>query len=128
MMKRSINLKKSVIDSILIYAKANHPKESILLLKGKVYKHEIVVEEVEIPPLSVHGYNFSVIPLNKLPLDFSVVGIAHSHPSSILRPSIKDLNNFYGRIMVITAFPYTEQDLAVFDRKGTQVKHSINGS
>ena len=62
-----------------------------------------------------------------LPIDFSVVGTAHSHPSGILRPSVEDLNNFYGRIMVIAAFPYeTEQDIIAFDGKGNQIRFRIS--
>jgi len=52
-------------------------------------------------------------------IDFSVMGTAHSHPSVVLRPSVEDLNHFYGRIMVIAVFSYeTEQGIAVFDGRG----------
>ena len=61
-----------------------------------------------------------------LPLDLSIVGVAHSHPSGVLKPSLGDLNNFYGRIMVIMAYPYnSEKDIAAFDREGNVIKYSI---
>jgi len=124
--RREVVVNRSVIRSILDYAKACHPKEGILLLKGSLSKNRITVNEVEIPPLAVHGFGFSNFPLHMLPLDFSVVGTAHSHPSGVLRPSITDLNKFYGRIMIIAAYPYrSEENVAVFDREGRLIEYEV---
>jgi len=110
----------------LSYAKACHPNEGVLLLRGKAGKDKIMIDDVEIPPLAVHGQNFSNFPLYRLPIDFSIVGTAHSHPSGVLHPSVGDMNNFYGRIMIITAFPYeTEQDMIVLNSEGKPVKYEI---
>ena len=126
MRRREVVVNRSVIRSILDYAKACHPKEGILLLKGSLSKSRITVNEVEIPPLAVHGFGFSNFPLHMLPLDFSVVGTAHSHPSGVLRPSITDLNKFYGRIMIIAAYPYrSEENVAVFDREGRLIEYEV---
>jgi len=123
---KEIFVERTVVDSILSYAQICHPKESILLLKGKVDKKKIVVTAVQIPPLATHGSAFSSFPLSRLPIDFSVVGVAHSHPSGALRPSILDLNKFYGRIMLITAYPYqTEQNIIILDRKGQPQNYKI---
>ena len=81
-------------------------QETVLLLKGKVDKHRILVNDTQIPPLATHGNTFSTFPFYTLPIDFSIVGVAHSHPSSAPRPSVTNLNKFYGRIMVITAYLY----------------------
>ena len=119
-------VKRSVVDSILSYAQIFHPRESILLLKAKVSKHKLVVDDVQIPPLATHGSTFSGFPLSTLPIDFSVIGVAHSHPSGALRPSITDLNKFYGKIMLITAYPYrSEQNIIILDRKGQQLKYEV---
>ena len=124
--EKDVFIDQSVIDSILTYAKIRHPNEGILLLRGKTRKDKIVIDEVVMPPFAVHGQGFSNFPLHMLPIDFSIVGTAHSHPSGILQPSIWDLNHFYGRIMIITAFPYeTNQDLLVLNREGKPVKHEI---
>ena len=126
MRRREVVVNRSVIRSILDYAKACHPKEGILLLKGSLSKNRITVNEVEIPPLAVHGFGFSNFPLHMLPLDFSVVGTAHSHPSGVLRPSVTDLNKFYGRIMIIAAYPYrSEENVAVFDREGRLIEYEV---
>lgn len=119
-------IKRSVVESILSYAKMCHPREGILLLRGKAAGDTIRVEEVLIPPLSVRGSGFSSFPLQMLPIDFSIIGVAHSHPSGILAPSTADLNNFFGRIMIIVAFPYaSEKDMIVIDGKGRRMDYKI---
>jgi len=125
-MAKSVFINRSVIESILSFAESLHPREGILLLRGRLKKDKILVDEVEVPPLAIHGRSFSNFPLHMLPIDFSIVGTAHSHPSGVLRPSIGDLNNFYGRIMVIAAYPYSsKQQIAVFDRDGKVVRYDI---
>jgi proteasome lid subunit RPN8/RPN11 len=125
-MEKVVFINQSVIDSILSYAKACHPNEGVLLMRGRTRKDKIVIDEVVIPPLAVHGQGFSNFPLHMLPIDFSIVGTAHSHPSGVLHPSIGDLNNFYGRIMIITAFPYeTNQDILVLNGEGKPMKHEV---
>jgi len=124
--EKAVFINQSVIDSILSYAKACHPNEGILLLRGKAGKNKIVIDEVEIPPLAVHGQGFSNFPLHTLPIDFSIVGTAHSHPSGVPHPSVGDLNNFYGRITIITACPYeTERDIIALNGEGKPVKYEI---
>jgi proteasome lid subunit RPN8/RPN11 len=126
MEKKLICLKNSVFHSILDYSKICFPKEGILILKGKANRKIISVDEIEIPPLSIHGYGFSNFPLYMLPIDFSVVGTAHSHPSGFLKPSVADLNNFYGKLMIITNYPYlSEKNIAVFDKNGKTIKFNI---
>lgn len=121
-----VSIKRSVIESVLDYAKACHPNEGILLLRGKTRKGKIIIGEVVIPPLSVRGSGFSDFPLHMLPIDFSIVGTMHSHPSGVLKPSTTDMNHFYGRVMVIVAYPYrSEQDMIVLDGKGNVINYEL---
>lgn len=125
-MMNSVRIRRVVVDSILTYAKVFHPKEGILLLRGRNEKNTILIDEVVIPPFAVHGTGFSTFPVHMLPVDFSIVGTAHSHPSGTLYPSIGDLNNFYGKLMIITAYPYrSEQQIAIFNRSGKTVRFKI---
>ncbi|MCW4014821.1 MAG: Mov34/MPN/PAD-1 family protein [Candidatus Bathyarchaeota archaeon] len=125
-MDKKVFVEQAVLDSILSYAQMFHPRESILLLKGKVKKDRLVVTDVQIPPMATHGSTFSAFPLSRLPIDFSVIGVAHSHPSGALRPSTVDLNKFYGRIMLITGYPYqSKQNIIIFDRKGKQLEFTV---
>lgn len=124
--EKHILIRQTLIDSILSYARGVYPNEGILLLRGKIKRDTIMVEENIIPPFATHGADFSSFPLFPLPMDASIVGAAHSHPSGALRPSVQDLNNFYGRIMVIVVYPYrSSRDLAVFNRDGKKVSYQI---
>lgn len=125
-MTKIIVFDSKVIDSLLSYARMKYPREGVLLLRGKREKEKIIITDVEIPPFATHGGNFASFPLNMLPVDFSIVGVAHSHPSGALKPSITDLNKFYGRIMVIVGYPYQSQgDIAVFDTEGKSLKYEV---
>ncbi len=121
-----IRFKKTVADSILSYSIHAHPKEGILLLRGKAGKDEVLITDVLIPPLATHGRGFSGFSNFMLPMDLSVIGISHSHPSGALRPSIHDLNHFYGKLMVIAAYPYESyNDLGVFNSHGDKLPHEV---
>jgi proteasome lid subunit RPN8/RPN11 len=119
-------LKRSVVDSILTYAQVAYPKEGILLLRGHFTPSETVISEVVIPPRAVHGYGFANFPWHMLPIDRSILGTAHSHPSGTLRPSVQDLNHYYSRIMIIMVYPFqSHHDIGAFDRNGAIVNYDI---
>ena len=119
-------LKRSVVDSILTYAQMAYPKEGILLLRGQATPQETVISDVVIPPRAVHGFGFANFPWHMLPIDRSILGTVHSHPSGSLRPSVQDVNHYYGRIMIITVYPFqSRQDLGAFDRNGAIVNYDI---
>jgi proteasome lid subunit RPN8/RPN11 len=119
-------LDRSVVDSILTYAQMVHPREGILLLRGHVKPPKTVISEVVIPPRAVHGFGFANFSPHMLPIDRSIIGTAHSHPSGTLQPSVNDLNHYYGRIMIIIAHPYhSHHNIAAFNRKGLIVNYDI---
>jgi proteasome lid subunit RPN8/RPN11 len=118
----TIKFEKPVVDSILSHAMDVYPKEAILLLRGKKQRNEILVDEIVVPPLATHGTRFSAFPSYMLPMDLRIMGVSHSHPSGIPRPSVQDLNHIYGRIMVIAAYPFQSySDIAVFDKDGNRL-------
>jgi proteasome lid subunit RPN8/RPN11 len=75
-----------------------------------------------VPPLAVYGRGFANIPLHMLPMDFSIVGTVHSHPSGNLTPSDVDFNHFFGRILMIVGFPFADaQNVAVYSSNGERL-------
>jgi proteasome lid subunit RPN8/RPN11 len=63
-----------------------------------------------------------------LPVDFSVVGTVHSHPSSIARPSEADLDLFshFGRIHIIVGVtPFGGVSWKTYDYAGNEVSVEI---
>jgi proteasome lid subunit RPN8/RPN11 len=121
-----VRFEKSVVDSILSHALTMYPREAILLLRGKKERDEILIDEIVVPPLAMHGTRFSAFPSYMLPMDLRVAGVSHSHPSGSSEPSLYDLNHFYGRIMVIAAYPFQSySDIAVFDRDGSKLSWQL---
>ena len=115
-----------LLDSIFEGAKRLYPKETFLLLRGKKSKDTIRVSDLVVPPLAVYGYGFVNLPFHMLPMDFSVVGTVHSHPSGNIRPSSVDLNHFFGRVLMIVGFPFASaQNVAVYNSKGEKLQLRI---
>jgi len=111
----TVQIKKDLLRQILGNAASMHPREMLLLLRGKKNKDQITITDLLVPPLAVHGRGFTGFQAHMLPMDFSLVGTVHSHPSGALEPSLVDLHHSFGRIIMIVAFPYqNENNVAVF--------------
>ena len=119
--KKIVAITQNVINGLISYSKMHHPYEGILILGGERKKTEIFIDNLVIPPFSVHGPFYSGFPINELPFDLKYVGTAHSHPSGSSRPSLEDLNHFYGLISIIICHPYDEEDIHAYDSQGLEV-------
>jgi len=118
---------RELLGSILSFARERHPNEIVLLLRGEIKDSDVQINEFLLPPFGTSGRGFAEFRPHMLPIDFSVVGTVHSHPSGSTRPSSMDLNHFYARVMVIVAYPYTEGSVAAFNSKGEALLLSITG-
>ena len=118
----TVSMSLELLEAIFEGAKRLYPRETILLLRGKKSKDVISVEELVVPPLATYGNGFANIPLHMLPVDFSIVGTVHSHPSGNLTPSNVDFNHFFGRILMIVGFPFADaENVAVYNSHGEKV-------
>lgn len=125
-MARTLCIKRSVLESILSYAQLNHPNECIALLRGKRKKDSLTIESLVLPPMAFHGADSSSFQPYMLPMDLSIAGVVHSHPNGNPNPSSEDLNHFYGRIMLITVYPYASpNDVVAYTREGVEVAYEI---
>jgi proteasome lid subunit RPN8/RPN11 len=127
-LKRQVVITRQVADGIISYAKMWHPSEGILILQGKSKKKQIIIEGLIIPPFSSHGPYYSGFPTYELPFDLSYIGTAHSHPGGSNRPSLADLNNYYGLVSVIISYPYEDATIGAFDRNGNSIDLKILSS
>lgn len=117
-----VYISRELLESLLAYAKDRYPHEILLLLRGKANRKEIYINEVLIAPLTVQGKGFASFNPYMLPIDSTIVGTVHSHPSGILKPSVEDLNHMYGVIMMIIAYPYGGiNDVSVFNKRGEEI-------
>ena len=126
--KRQVFITRQAADGIVTYSKTCHPNEGILILRGKSNKDEIFIDGLIVPPFSVHGPYYSSFPTYDLPFDLSYVGTAHSHPSGSNKPSLEDLNNYYGSVSIIINYPYTYNTIAAFDIDGNNLELQIINS
>jgi len=109
----SVSISKNLLDTIFESAKTLYPRETVLLLRGKKKKDTIEVTDLLVPPFATYGVGFANTPLHMLPMDFSLVGMVHSHPSGDKSASDVDFNHFFGRVMMIVGYPYESQQYVV---------------
>ena len=123
---KSVVVRKHVLDSILSYSKMFHPREGILLLRGKTKGGVVDVDGVVIPPNAIHGSGFSAFGWGMIPIDLSYVGVAHSHPSGYAVPSHEDLLHVTGKIMVIAGAPYSDEScLKIYNVNGEPLRFEV---
>jgi proteasome lid subunit RPN8/RPN11 len=123
--RRRIVITRQAADGIITYSKTHHPNEAILVLQGKKDKDEIVINGLIIPPFSMSGPYYSGFPVYDLPFDLSYIGTAHSHPGGSNRPSLDDLNHFYGMVSIIISHPYEDETIGAYDRNGNSLELRI---
>jgi len=118
----TVSISQELLQAIFEGARRLYPKETILLLRGEKKKNLIRISELVVPPLATYGRGFANIPLHMFPMDFSIVGTVHSHPSGNLKPSTTDLNHFFGNILMIVSFPFEdERNVVVYNRSGRKL-------
>ncbi|HJT83136.1 MAG TPA: Mov34/MPN/PAD-1 family protein [Nitrososphaeraceae archaeon] len=122
-LNRQVILPKQSADGIITYSKTWHPHEGILILQGKSKKNgEVRIDGLVVPPFASSGPYYSGFPTNELPMDLSYIGTAHSHPGPSNRPSLQDLNNFFGVVSIIISYPYEYETIAAYDRSGNNIR------
>ena len=129
MIMSEVLIKKEMLGDILKNAVVVHPREMILLLRGKTRNKQIVITDLIVPPLATHGIGFSSFQPYMLPMDFSLVGTVHSHPSGVAKPSLSDLNYSFGKVILIVAFPYNSlETVAAYNHSGEKLTLKIVGA
>jgi proteasome lid subunit RPN8/RPN11 len=123
--ERRIVLTREAADGIITFARSWHPNEGILILRGAHKNGQVTVDGLIVPPFASHGPYYSGFPNYDLPFDLSYIGTAHSHPGGSNRPSLADLNNFFGLVSIIISFPYEERSIGAFDRNGNSLNLTI---
>jgi len=118
----AVVISSEILETIFHSAKRLFPKETILLLRGKKTKGSIEITELVVPPLANYGHGFASVPLHMLPIDFSIVGTVHSHPSGDLTPSVEDCNHLFGTLLMIVGFPFAGQEnIVVYNSSGDRL-------
>ena len=116
------NIKHKCLNLILECAKSSYPNEFGGLLRvDDKDKHTIV--ELVLLPGTISGEAHAIFKMHMLPIDFSIVGTVHSHPSPYPIPSEADLDLFnkHGRVHIIAASPFNEISWKAYDYNGNEI-------
>ncbi len=112
-----------VLKMISESAKDAHPNEFAAGLR----EIDGVLSELILVPGTISGPMNAILRLTNLPVDYSIVGVVHTHPSRNPSPSKEDLIMFgrYGRIHIIMAYPYDLDSWQAYDSTGEKVDLEI---
>ncbi len=122
-----ILVERGLLEEMLSFARERHPKEAVLLLRGKVGKDSISLTDYLFPPYATTNSVSASYPLHMLPIDFSIIGTVHSHPSGSLRLSTVDMNHIYGRFSMLVTYPYGLGDVAAYNKQGERLMIRVTG-
>ena len=118
---------RGLLEEMLAFAKERHPKEAVMLLRGSVNREAITVTDYLFPPFATTSSISASYPIHMLPIDFSIVGSAHSHPSGSLEQSTQDIHNIYGRISLLMGYPYGLGNVAAYDKQAERLVIRVTG-
>jgi proteasome lid subunit RPN8/RPN11 len=109
-------IKKKTLKMILEASKSTYPEEFGTILRAS----KGVINELILLPGTIQGERSALFKLHMLPIDFTVVGTAHSHPSGVCYPSEADLDLFrrFGWVHIIVCRPYSMTSWAAYDGLG----------
>jgi proteasome lid subunit RPN8/RPN11 len=118
---------RGLLAEMLAFAKERHPKEAVMLLRGSANREAITITDYLFPPFATTNSISASYPIHMLPIDFSIVGSAHSHPSGSLEQSTQDIHNIYGRISLLMAYPYGLGDVAAYNKQAKRLVIRVTG-
>lgn len=116
-------IEREVLDLIIESARNAHPNE----FAGALRAEGGVITTVLLVPGTVQGSRHAILRMNELPIDRTVVGVVHSHPSNSARPSQADLMLFgqHGHTHIIIHHPYTVDTWLCWNHRGERVKLDV---
>lgn len=112
-------IKKNVLHLICEIAKENYPNE----FSGQLRALDGVVHELTMLPGTRGGRMSALVNLWMMPIDYSVVGSVHSHPSGNVTPSGADREFFskFGAVHIIIGKPYTLMTWQAYNYDGEPI-------
>ena len=124
--KKTWKITRRCLKLILEASKSNYPREFGGLLRVDAASKDTIAEIVLLPG-TVSGESHAIFQLHMLPIDFSIIGTVHSHPSPVPRPSDADLHLFgkFGRVHIIVASPFNEHSWKAYDYNGNDLEIKI---
>ncbi len=119
--KKRWKIEKKCLDLIFESARSVYPKEFAGLLRVDDSKR--IISEVVLLPGTISGDSHAIFQMHMRPIDFSLIGTIHSHPSYSFYPSGADIQLFqkFGKVHIITANPFNDISWGAFDYMGKKL-------
>ena len=116
-------IKKGVLQLLLEASRESFPDE----FAGQLRAKEGTIHELTMLPGTLQGRTSALVNLWMLPIDYSVVGSVHSHPSGNYSPSEEDRAFFrkFGSVHIIAGRPYTLRTWQAYDEDGEPVSLEV---
>lgn len=112
-------IKRELLKMIMEASKSSYPDEFGAFLRAK----QRIIYELVMLPGTLSGGRSVIYNLMMKPIDFTIVGSVHSHPSGVPLPSEADLHMFSrtGDVHIIVAYPYTLTSWKAYNRRGEEI-------
>ncbi len=116
-------IKRATLKMAMEVARDTYPKEFAAMMRAM----DGVITELLFLPGTIGADRSAMIPMYTKPVDFSIVGSIHSHPSPNLIPSQADLSMFSrtGDVHIIVAYPYTMDSWKAYNRDGKEIELEV---
>ncbi len=126
-MRKIRGIERECLELIKESARSSHPNEFAGLLS--VGDDKAIISEIVLLPGTISGSRHAMYQLTMAPVDYSIVGTVHSHPSPHPIPSEADIHLFqkYGRVHLIIAMPYDDASWRAYDFKGERIELEVVG-
>lgn len=125
MSKKIKGISRKTLNMIIESAKDAHPEE----FAAGMREIDGIISELILVPGTISGPSSAILKLHSLPIDYSIVGVVHSHPSPSPSPSQEDLEMFsrYGKLHIIMAYPYQTDTWQAYNATGDKVELELIG-
>ena len=119
-------IKRECLDFILECAKSSYPNEFGGLLRIDPDEKQSIIEIVILPG-TISGDSHAIFKLHMLPIDFSIVGTVHSHPTISFQPSDADVLLFrkYGKVHIVVAYPFNVLSWRAYNHNGNYLEIEV---
>ena len=108
---------------IIAASRDTYPREFACMLRAD----DGVITEVMLVPGTISSQQSAILRLHMMPIDLSIVGSAHSHPTPNATPSEADLRLFSnsGQVHIIVGYPYDMESWKAYSRQGQEVSLDV---
>lgn len=117
------SIRRKTLAMIMEASKDTYPNEFGAFLKAE----RNIIYEIALLPGTIQGNRHTIFQAWSKPIDFTLVGSVHSHPSGNINPSDQDKTMFSnsGDIHIIVGYPYIPSAYAAYNRKAQPIELKV---